>query len=550
MTETEIRALLEGAYAQTPTLPGFYIKYDDFSRLLNRLVAEHGAAPIDIEKILQELYPGTKVEPCFQIQGTGEICKVIRIAPNKLKCIKELCKKLESAIKAIAIDSNGWLNLASVGQKVGKEDWRKMGFKSVRQATECLLKNSVEFRAGDPAKHEAPVQIRYKKAADKSNAPATTAAAVASPEKPTPTPLKKIDLTSLKPVTGKNSESPSKKTSEKLYWQGAGINEALNQFAYFPRTQQEQNISGWDSAINSLSDIALKERWYYNEEDKQKKPILRSYLAYTFERLQYEDSIERVKAKAEGRQPKLKILQNERNAIFNTGLVNNIYDPIYAFFRRNNNENKQPWIFMAFDTANSYRQNIITNFAYRPGRAEYFTNPTDLYYDLNAQRPTLNWAHIINDNIERLPAGFVKRGATPGFAFADNPDTFPVAQRKAYYKRLAEAIYKDDEWIQILTTRFNNALNIALSRVAWNYKTAIPVYFATEHNLSLLLPLALEKSDVIDVALVCEHKLNKEQGVNNYVGRTIFTLQMAYNNARLITRPDSDWLMADMCETH
>lgn len=65
-------------------------------------------------------------------------------------------------------------------------------------------------------------------------------------------------------------------------------------------------------------------------------------------------------------------------------------------------------------------------------------------------------------------------------------------------------------------------------------------------KLQLLLPLALEDKKRIDVALVCNHVYKPEEGVNNYEGRTIFTLQMAYNNARLITRPDSDWLMADM----
>ena len=65
-------------------------------------------------------------------------------------------------------------------------------------------------------------------------------------------------------------------------------------------------------------------------------------------------------------------------------------------------------------------------------------------------------------------------------------------------------------------------------------------------KLQLLLPLALEDKKRMDVALVCNHVYKPEEGVNNYEGRTIFTLQMAYNNAILITRPDSDWLMADM----
>lgn len=108
-------------------------------------------------------------------------------------------------------------------------------------------------------------------------------------------------------------------------------------------------------------------------------------------------------------------------------------------------------------------------------------------------------------------------------------------------------IFEDDDWKQFLTTRFSNALDIALSRVAWNYKTAIPVYYVKDHKMQLLLPLALEHKGTIDVALVCNHKYDKEKEVNNYEGRTIFTMEMAYNNARLITRPDSDWLMADMC---
>ena len=41
--------------------------------------------------------------------------------------------------------------------------------------------------------------------------------------------------------------------------------------------------------------------------------------------------------------------------------------------------------------------------------------------------------------------------------------------------------------------------------------------------MQLLLPLALEHKGTIDVALVCNHKYDKEKEVNNYEGRTIFT---------------------------
>ncbi len=519
MKENEIRALLEGAYAQTPTLPGFFVKYEEFRSRFNKLIEQRGNMPLDVEKVLEMYYPDAKFEDCYQPQGTNEVFKAFRIAPNKLKRIVNLKRKIEIVLESVQTNDEGWFNFAVIGTKIVKEDYLAMGFIGIRQAIECLFRKRVEFRAGDPSRHEAPVQARYIKVSDK--------------ERPI------MDIPN--------------RVSEKILRprQGSYIGDAIDKFAYFPKPKDIPGILGWDYAINELAvNIALDERWYYNDGDKLTKPILKNYLSYTFERLQYEDEIERKKAQSEGRQPRLKILENENNAIFNTGLVDCIYEPIYAFFSRNTGKNEkvtQPWVFRAFATANSYYQNIITDFPYKPIRAEYFTNPSDLYYDSNAEKPTINWTHIIKDNIERLPIGFVKKGATEGFQFIDNVNALPKPQRRAYYDKLAQAIYDDEDWLQFLTTRFKNALDIALSRVAWNYKTAIPVYYVTEHKLSLLLPLALEKKGVIDVALVCEHKVDEASGVNNYLGRTIFTLQMAYNNARLITRPDSDWLMADMC---
>ena len=71
-------------------------------------------------------------------------------------------------------------------------------------------------------------------------------------------------------------------------------------------------------------------------------------------------------------------------------------------------------------------------------------------------------------------------------------------------------------------------------------RTAIPIYYPGQKQISLLLPLALVDEDNIDAALVLEAT---DSGA--YIAHTILTLEMAYTNARLITRPDSDWLMAE-----
>ncbi|MDR2006776.1 MAG: DUF3825 domain-containing protein [Acidaminococcales bacterium] len=61
--------------------------------------------------------------------------------------------------------------------------------------------------------------------------------------------------------------------------------------------------------------------------------------------------------------------------------------------------------------------------------------------------------------------------------------------------------------------------------------------------MSLLLPLSLTDDDVVDLALVTE-----KATAGNYLGHTILLLDWAYGNARLITRPDSDWLVAEQIE--
>lgn len=88
--------------------------------------------------------------------------------------------------------------------------------------------------------------------------------------------------------------------------------------------------------------------------------------------------------------------------------------------------------------------------------------------------------------------------------------------------------------------RIENALETSIKRANWNYKTAIPMYYPTLNTTSLLLPLALLDENVIDVALVIE-----KQPSGNYIGQTILPLEWAYSNARLITRPDSDWLITE-----
>lgn len=71
-----------------------------------------------------------------------------------------------------------------------------------------------------------------------------------------------------------------------------------------------------------------------------------------------------------------------------------------------------------------------------------------------------------------------------------------------------------------------------------NFKTAIPQYYPRVRQLQLLLPMCLVSDDHVDMALAVEKTPS-----GTYLGHTALPLDWAYKNARLICRPDSDWLL-------
>lgn len=299
------------------------------------------------------------------------------------------------------------------------------------------------------------------------------------------------------------------------------INTKIREWAWFQDFHQ---------AINSLKGMAIKERWFYKKQNPSYPyPILSKYLIYTFFRL----------AKEGG-----KIKTTDQYAAFNTGLVDRLYEPIYAIFDKNKIPGRQEWHFLGFCISGVDRLGklLVSNFNPLPERTHYFQDPSELIYDCNASEPQLNWNHIILDNVERLPVDFIEEHKPNNFLLRDTSDMGTI-ERTNYYGDLANAIKADSKTFRLIKNRFSDSLALALKRVEWNFKTAIPMYYPTNNKMSLLLPLSLIDDDVIDLALVTE----KTQS-GNYLGHTILPLDWAYGNARLITRPDSDWLVAENIE--
>lgn len=269
------------------------------------------------------------------------------------------------------------------------------------------------------------------------------------------------------------------------------------------RVASDITVVGWDKGSGGLSSfadmgpvswaddlkaLAESEPWEYRHaQSAEPMPILRSYLRYTFQRLEETGGI--------------RTSANGRWTAFNTGLVTTHQEEIYAMFKANPRVGRQPWTLSGFKKASDW--DFVENFgASPPPLANYFEDPSVLLYDRRCDL-YINIDHVL-EHIERFPSHL-----------AANP----------YVAR------------QLLSS----AEATTKKRVYRNYKAAIPQYYRDkggEGSVQLLLPICLENPAKADLALV----VAKNDAGTAYRGSTVLTLDMAYNNARLLTRPDTEWL--------
>lgn len=240
----------------------------------------------------------------------------------------------------------------------------------------------------------------------------------------------------------------------------------------------------------------IPEKWSYTGENDL--GILKSYLNFTFEKLwnEREDAPEDEKQKH--------VYMGDSSACFNTGLYDKSLQPIYFCCKKNPKEGHQPWVFYGF--FNSYTigyAQVPATAALSLQRANYFEEPDKLLFNYSLEIVP-QWNHILQDTENRM--------------------------------RLPESLRQNDDFT--CRSRIEGAIRTARQRIEANYKTAVPQFFNGE--IQLLIPLYLQNGDKPDVAMALA--LSEDKTV--YYGRTCLTTEMAYNNARLIARPDSYWLQA------
>lgn len=238
--------------------------------------------------------------------------------------------------------------------------------------------------------------------------------------------------------------------------------------------------------IQDLSNLAEAEDWSYHTTPSPgtNLPILVNYLKNTYTKI--------------AREKKVAYSKDLRYCCFDTGLQSRAHrEPLYIMFRENTNPNVNSyWYFHKFFRRGEHD---ATKFLKLPEMAFYWDDPSKLIYDTRKEL-VVNIHHMIQDNKARFPAPF---------------DSMP------------------DHMLQYL---IDGCINQTKEKLKRNYKFAVPQYFITAGTIQLLIPLCLSNPDTADLAIVVE-----DYG-NMYRASTCLTLDMAINNARLLARPDRDWL--------
>ncbi len=264
----------------------------------------------------------------------------------------------------------------------------------------------------------------------------------------------------------------------------------LFDFAWLPpRGIDTPSSKAYESRLKELAERAQHEDWAFDSE--QPFGILGNYLRYTFKRLVQEKKVETGLDST-----------GTRIAAFNTGLFTPNYETINAFFEANRDSSRQPWVLKDWIVESDRR---LSFFGAKPRAARYFDKPAELIYDPDRDLiPNLD--HILDENVDRYPADL-----------RDNP----------HRRRMM----------------LQGAVAEAGKRAQMNYKVAVPQFCfghegAEPGRIQLLLPLCFSDPRRADLALVVEREEHA------YRAFTVLALDRAYSNARLIAKPETDWLKA------
>ena len=234
--------------------------------------------------------------------------------------------------------------------------------------------------------------------------------------------------------------------------------------------------------LENLAYMAEYEIWGFDESNPLS--ILKNYIYRTFERT--------------NAQHKVLVSNDGEYACSNTGLLTPFGKDILMYFGRNLKGGVSPWYFRDFKVYTD--REVMNHFSSVPPLATYADDYDQLYFKPD-HHIEVNFDHILDDNWERI-------------------------HKELPFDKA------------VVRTLLFGAIEDSKLRVRRNLRLAVPQFYKNE--IMFLLPVKIPISDEkqVTMALAIEETEQKQ-----YRANTIFTREMAYEKARLLMKPDSNWLI-------
>ena len=211
----------------------------------------------------------------------------------------------------------------------------------------------------------------------------------------------------------------------------------------------------YQSALALLASQALPEPWHFGGEEADSKNahrILHNYLKHTYRRLRCEG----------------KVLESPHKdwTAFNTGLVDKLYDPIYALFERNR-RGPQPWAFYDFVVPGKRQsgKKLTAVFDPLPEPARYFDSIVDMLFD-TSKDIHVDYEHVILHGVrqDRFPVHFLREHLPEGLDWQD-PAGLTDQEWLTFLERVSNGINDDDRCMRAIKRRLEDAKLLAEKRL-------------------------------------------------------------------------------------
>jgi len=262
------------------------------------------------------------------------------------------------------------------------------------------------------------------------------------------------------------------------------------------------DVSAGNQFLRDVADKAQPEKWRYdNYSSSIEYPILKSYIEHTYYRLKEEK----------------KILHSQRGSsvLFNLGLLERQFlrdicvEADLKSLRLAEDVEIQvlekPRLVFEGDTR-------FRNYGSTPELAVYFTSMDEVVFNPDLEI-NLRWEHIFLERADRMPKEVI----------GDNQE------------KLAETVQK---------FRGNEKILRKLARR--NYKMVVPQCYNGQIQFLFPVYLGTTFEGTPDFALVLA--LDRKSDPPAYVATTALTVEMAYQNARLLAKPETPWLIGSLAD--